>query len=132
MKRLTRRDAVGLIAAACAVLVVPKAALADAAVCSWHAWQLSLTNKKVSSPSKYFDGNNIGLEMTCSSSISGTICVECIPEEGGSLGVRYYPYKGFKKNTWKSNGSGQYHFCFYKSGNDVSTVTSSDVAMYSW
>jgi len=82
----------------------------------------------------YYDGNNVGIEMTCSSNASGTFNVTLMRIEGNSsasLGTAKFKRNGFTKATWEGVGPGAYYFVMSKP-TDGRRVTSSDVAMYSW
>ncbi len=100
---------------------------------SWYGESLYLS-KQSKSGSYYFDGNNIGIEMTASCSTGGSFTASLYRMNGANLsfiGSATFKRNGFTKATWSNVGSGTYRFVFTKTS-DGSTVTSSDVAMYSW
>lgn len=101
---------------------------------SWYGMNMSLINR-YESPSYFFDGNNVGIEMTCSSATQGTFTVELQRRVSynryESLGTASFDRNGFTKATWEGVGSGTYRFVFSKASDGV-WVTSSDVALYSW
>lgn len=101
---------------------------------SWYGSTMSLITT-YSTASYYFDGNSVGIEMTCSSQRSGTFSVTLYRDVGSGssqrIGTAAFNRNGFTKATWSGVGSGTYHFVMSKP-NDGTRVTSSDVAMYSW
>lgn len=125
---LTRREAVLAFAA---VLAAPVAAFASENPCSWYGDSFSFSSGTVRLSSRYFDGNNIGLEMNCSATGAGRFSVTCYRANGASVGTRSFSYKGFTKATWPGAGPGNYYFCLTKNRDGV-RVSSSDVALFSW
>lgn len=100
---------------------------------SWYGDDLSLYTTH-SFPELYFDGNNVGIEMTASCPSSGTFIVSLyrvVNGRGTLVGSASFKRKGFTKATWEGVGSGTYRFVCKKPA-DGKLVTSSDVAMYSW
>lgn len=96
---------------------------------SWYGTSFSFTAKHYSS-THYFDGNNVGIEMNCSAPRSGSFSVHLY--RGGSLvGTAQLNRNGFAKADWTNVGPGNYTFHFIKA-NDGTTVSCSNVAMYSW
>lgn len=83
----------------------------------------------------YYDGSNVGIEMTCSSSQpSGTFSVRLYRLSGATptfIGNASFKQNGFNKATWSNVGAGTYYFVLSKAGDGIS-VTCSEVAMYSW
>lgn len=99
----------------------------------WYGDDLSLYTTH-SFPELYFDGNNVGIEMTASCPSSGTFIVSLyrvVNGRGTLVGSASFKRKGFTKATWEGVGSGTYRFVCKKPA-DGKLVTSSDVAMYSW
>lgn len=125
---LTRREAV---LAFVAVLAAPVAALALEEPCSWYGDSFSFSSGVVRLPSRYFDGNNIGLEMNCTATGTGRFSVTCYRANGASVGTKSFSYKGFTKATWPSVGPGNYYSCLSKNRDGV-RVSSSNVALFSW
>lgn len=100
---------------------------------SWYGDSLRLLNTQYLQE-RYFDGNNVGIEMTASSPSDGTFSVSLYRIEGeGSSFISSATFKrnGFTKATWEGVGPGTYRFVCKKAA-DGKLVTSSDVAMYSW
>lgn len=98
---------------------------------SWYGTTLRLSSSGRTSTS-YFDGNNVGIEMTCSSSKDGYFSVQLKrASDGSTVGTASFKYNGFTKATWTNVGPDSYYFAFSKQI-DGAIVTSSDVAMYSW
>ena len=84
--------------------------------------------------SHYFDGNSVGIEMTCASVGGGTFNVTLRRVQGNSsvsIGTAAFRRNVFTKATWEGVGAGTYFFVMSKP-TDGTRVTSSDVAMYSW
>ena len=96
---------------------------------SWFGDSLSLVSRQTSS-SRYFDGNNVGIELTASCPVDGTFTVSLL-RSGSLIGSATFKRNGFTKATWEGIGPGHYQFTFSKA-NDGARVTSNDVAMYSW
>lgn len=101
---------------------------------SWHGYTLVLS-LNTRTPEWDFDGNNIGVEMTCTASRNDSFTVTLYrigsndaKERVGSADLRY---QGFSKATWTNVGPGTYFFEFEKKADGI-TVFSSDVAAYSW
>ncbi len=101
--------------------------------CSWYGGTLALKSSANLGPFS-FDGSNVGIEMTCSSSSSGSFRVVLYRGnrvgDGTKIGGALFSRQGFTKATWSNVGSGNYYFAMSNAGG--ATVTSSDVAMYSW
>lgn len=100
---------------------------------SWYGTSMTLLTK-TQTGQKYYDGNNIGIEMTCSSTTAGTFVVSLYRTSGTSaqfLGSANFKRQGFTKATWNGVGPGRYYFTFSKP-NDGTIVRSYDVATYSW
>lgn len=100
---------------------------------SWFGDDLSLYTIHYF-PELYFDGNNVGIEMTASCPSSGTFTVSLyrvVNGRGTLVSSASFKRKGFTKATWEGVGSGTYQFVCKKPA-DGKVVTSSDVAMYSW
>lgn len=129
MTRLMTRRTVLL--AVIGLLSAPTAALATVDQYSWHGDSFTLASGTRKSAVHYFDGNNIGIEMTCSANRQGTFVVGCYQSNGQKIGTRTFAYQGFTKATWPSAGPGYYYFLFSKV-NDGAVVKSNDVATYSW
>ncbi|WP_147569449.1 hypothetical protein [Collinsella ihumii] len=123
-----------LVLSALGLVPVPSTAMALIVPRSWYGWSFTLTGKSITTPAQYFDGNNIGIEMTCSAAVSGRLLVSCHSgySGGSSLGTRSFSYQGFTKATWQSNDPGIYRFVISRQGTDSAVVRSSDVKMYSW
>lgn len=96
---------------------------------SWFGGSLSLVSHQTLS-SRYFDGNNVGIEMTASCPVDGMFSVSLL-RSGSLVGSATFKRNGFTKATWEGVGPGYYQFSFSKA-NDGAWVTSGDVAMYSW
>lgn len=127
-KLITRRD---LLVAMAAALALPSTAYASAEPYSWYGNSFTLASGTWTTPVRYFDGNNIGIEMNCSAARKGNFTVTCCRSNGATIGVKYFSYQGFTKATWPSAGPGNYYFKLSKVDDGV-RVSSSDVAMYSW
>ena len=125
---ITRRE---LMVAMIAALAAPGAAYASVEPYSWYGNSFSLTSGTWTTPSRYFDGNNIGIEMNCSAAGRGNFTVTCCRSNGATVGTKYFSYPGFTKATWPSTGPGNYYFRLSKVDDGI-RVSSSDVAMYSW
>ena len=100
---------------------------------SWYGDDLSLSGT-YSFQDRYFDSNNVGIEMTASCPSSGTFTVSLyrvVNGRGTLVGSASFKRRGFTKATWEGVGSGTYRFVCKKPA-DGKVVTSSDVAMYSW
>lgn len=130
---MDRRQALLAIAATCmGCLAKPALGIAEPTPYSWYGGSLHLVSKAVTTPLRYFDGSNIGIEMTCSADRHGSFEVTCCDASGACLGTRVFPYQGFLKRTWRMPRPGNYRFVFRKMYPDLVPVTSSDVKMYSW
>lgn len=125
---ITRRE---LMTAVIAALAVPVTAHASVEPYSWYGNSFSLASGTWTTPSRYFDGNNIGSEMNCSAAGRGNFTVTCCRSNGAAVGTKYFSYQGFTKATWPSAGPGNYYFKLSKTDDGI-RVSSSDVAMYSW
>ncbi len=100
---------------------------------SWYGDTLNLLNTQCFHD-RYFDGNNVGIEMTASCPIDGTFTVSLLRVTNGRaafVGSASFKRNGFTKATWEGVGSGTYRFVC-KKPSDGKRVTSSDVAIYSW
>ncbi len=105
---------------------------ADIASRSWFGGVLSLGSSQRFGPCT-FDGNNVGIEMTASCPRNGTFTVTLyrINPIKQRIGSATFKRNGFTKAVWENVGSGRYQFECTKSP-DGATVTSNDVAIYSW
>lgn len=75
---------------------------------SWYGATLNLLTR-VQTPVRSFDGNNVGIEMTCSSPSGGGFTVTLYRSAGGSgsrIGSATFACNGFTKATWPNVGSG--------------------------
>ncbi len=101
--------------------------------CSWYGTSASFKNS-VSLKAHNYDGSNVGIEMTCSSSRSGSFTVALYrgtkADTKALIGSAQFSRNGFTKATWTNVGSGTYHFVL--SGAGGTTITANDIAMYSW
>lgn len=100
---------------------------------SWYGTSMAFSRTAYTSEYS-FDGTNVGIEMTCTSSKSGSFTVYLWRKTiGGSerVGSASFNRNGFTKATWTNVGSGTYFFILSKA-NDGTVVTCSDIAMYSW
>lgn len=106
---------------------------------SWYGSSLYLSATSYSGQKRYYDGNNVGIEMTCSAA-GGSACdsyfsVELHRKnsllEDTYIGSAPFKRNGFSKATWSNVGSGNYFFKFVKCS-DSQSISSNDVAMYSW
>lgn len=130
---MNRRNALkALLGIVSSGLVFPQTAHAEQGQRSWYGDSFTLKGKSWTSPSRYYEGSNIGIEMTCSSSVSGTLSVRCCSSSGQCLGVRSFKYRGFTKATWSMPSPGTYYFRVEKTKLDTVPISSSDVKMYSW
>lgn len=105
---------------------------------SWFGSSLQF-QYSYSGPVRHYDGNNIGIEMTCRTLGSSSGC-----DSGFSVGLHRkrglhddyvgsagFRRKGFSKATWENVGSGDYYFRFVKCS-DSQTIIADNAAMYSW
>lgn len=100
---------------------------------SWYGSTMVLLSQAQTEP-KTYDGSSIGIEMTCSSVVSGTFVVSLYRVGSTSaqfVGSADFNRQGFTKATWNGVGAGRYYFTFTKP-NDGNLVISYDVATYSW
>lgn len=82
-----------------------------------------------SSPRRYYDGENVGIEMSTQSSGAGSFTVQ-LYKSNRLIGSKAVTKNGFARATWENVGSGEYHFKFVdRSG---SRIACSDIAMFSW
>lgn len=105
---------------------------------SWYGSSLEFSGTHIGSK-RYYDGNNIGIEMRCYQ--TGTypcdthFSVELHRSnyiwEDTYIGSAAFNRSGFTKATWTNVGGGTYFFKFVKC-NDNMTVRARNVAMYSW
>lgn len=96
---------------------------------SWYGTSFSFSHW-YTIQSNSFDGNNVGIEMNCSSKGSGYFTVYLY--RGGSvIGSAQFKLNGFTKAVWTNVGPGSYSFRLYKKA-DGASVKCSNVAMYSW
>lgn len=79
---------------------------------------------------RYFDGSSVGIEVFASCPVAGSFTVQ-LYRGNTYVGIAYLNRNGFSRAEWTNIGSGSYRFVFSKSL-DGSTVTCSDVAMFSW
>lgn len=131
MNNISRRSLLGLGLVIPAFLLGAESASAGVQPFSWYGDSISLREGTKRLSTRYFDGNNIGLEMTCQAERDGSLTVRCYTASGVYVGARYYPYRGFAKRTWPSKGPGNYYFLISKSKDGI-VVSSSDIAVYSW
>lgn len=100
---------------------------------SWYGGEASLLFSYSTTP-RSFDGANVGIEMTCTSTKAGSFTVELW--RGSSrfsasrVGTANFSRQGFTKATWTNVGSGTYFFVFTNSAGTL--IKCSDIAMYSW
>ena len=128
-----RRNAIKTVAMSTATLLLtPIQAFADVLTRSWYGSTLSLSGTSSRTPAQYYDGNNIGIEMTCTAPKQDYFYVQCCTTTGIKLARKQISYIGFTKQTWPSRGPGYYYFTFTKRRNDQITVRSQDVKTYSW
>lgn len=88
---------------------------------------------------RYYDGQNVSISMTASSSGSGSACdpyfsVELHRAHGifnDYVGSAAFKRDGFTGASWSNVGSGNYYFVFVKC-DDGKYISSSDVHMMSW
>lgn len=106
---------------------------------SWFGSTLEL-GSTYTGPARYYDGNNVGIEMTARQETNGSrpansyFTVEPMQKKSltySSLGSKRMSRSGFSKVTWQNVGSGTVKFKFSKT-TDGCWVYSNDVAMYSW
>lgn len=101
---------------------------------SWYGGSIQLFATQ-STGWNYYDGDSVGIEMTCSSTLDGTFTVELRRKSDEnhyeSLGKASFNRNGFTKATWEGVGSGTYCFVLEKPTDGV-VVNCSDIAMYSW
>lgn len=104
----------------------------DAASRAWYGRKLTLSRNQTFGP-QTFDGNNVGIEMTASCPKSGsfTVTLYKMNPTKQRIGSATFKRNGFTKAVWENVGSGRYLFECAKSP-DGATVTSNDVAIYSW
>ena len=106
----------------------------DSNLRSLHGFTLKLSFRQAT-PSWYFDGNNLAVEMTCAAPTGGSFSVTLYRISSSSaeeiVGSADLRYQGFSKATWTNVGPGTYFFEFEKKADGI-TVFSSDVAAYSW
>lgn len=100
----------------------------DANARSWYGTSFSFS-RRYSIPYHYFDGNNVGIEMDCSSKGSGSFSVS-LYRNGLLIGTAEFNRNGFTKAVWTNVGPGNYSFELVKT--DSASVKCSNVAMYSW
>lgn len=127
-----------LIALAIALSVFVPSSIAFASEASTYSWYGSTLEvggySSWTGATRYYDGSNVGIEMTCRSSGSGTFDVEL--HRGyivfnDYIGTVAFNVNGFTKGTWTNVGSGNYYFKFNNPRVGLN-VYSNDVAMYSW
>ncbi len=101
--------------------------------CSWYGGSASF-RYSTSLQAHSFDGSNVGIEMTCSSTRSGSFTVYLYRGTKADtrvlIGSTQFSRNGFTKATWTNVGSGTYHFVL--AGANGTTITANDIAMYSW
>ncbi len=100
---------------------------------SWYGDSLNLLSTQTFQD-RYFDGRNVGIEMTASCPIDGSFTVSLFRISNGRaslVGSASFKRNGFTKATWENVGSGTYRFLCKKTL-DGKRVTSTDVAIYSW
>lgn len=107
--------------------------------CSWYGSSLYMyKTTSVSGSTRYYDGSNVGIEMTCTTggtnACDSYFSVELHRVSGFSdtyIGSAAFKHNGFTKATWTNVGSGNYYFKFVKCS-DTQSISSNSVAMYSW
>lgn len=107
--------------------------------CSWYGSSLYMyKTTSVTGSTRYYDGSNVGIEMTCSTggtnACDSYFSVELHRVSGLSdtyIGSAAFKRSGFTKATWTNVGSGYYYFKFVKCS-DTQSISSNNVAMYSW
>lgn len=99
---------------------------------SWYADTFSITSGTVRTPTRYFDGSNIGIEMESSAQSSGSLQVALYSSNGSSFGPRQIRYPGSSSASWLNTSPGYYYFRFSKRDNPSVTVTSNQLRMFSW
>lgn len=112
--------------------------LGSTQVYSWYGSELQFVTELAGTP-RWYDGNSIGIEMTCSAITEGQLDTHFSVElwrgentsNGTYIGSAALWRNGFSRAEWTNVGSGQYFFRFVKA-NDGIWVTSNDVAMFSW
>lgn len=101
---------------------------------SWCGDTLAVQNS-FTGQTRWYDGNNVGIEFTATSSSYGTLEVSLFRSTSWItneyIGTGYHHYPGWNKTTWSNVGSGNYYFKFTNTGSNA-WVYSNDVAMYSW
>lgn len=96
---------------------------------SWYGGMISFSTQG-STNQHYYDGNNVGIEVSASCQVSGTFTVS-LYRNGIFISSASLRRNGFSRAEWNNVGPGSYRFIFSKS-NDGATVTCSDIAMFSW
>lgn len=128
-----RANAASLNEESIATVTHEEVTCADISTCSWYGGEATFTFTHTTTP-RYYDGTNVGIEMTCSSSKDGSFVVELwrgSSKLGGSyVGRAEFSRQGFTKATWSNVGSGNYFFVF--TNNAGTPITCSGIAMYSW
>lgn len=100
---------------------------------SWYGASLALSRTSYT-PTHYYDGNNVGIEMSCSSEKEGSFTVTLWRSVTGNserVGTAMFDRNGFTKATWSNVGPGSYYFIFTKAS-DGALVYCRDIGMYSW
>lgn len=101
---------------------------------SWYGGSLSFITS-LQGQTRYYDGTNVGIEMTASTYGSGYFEVKLFRDNGWGnsdyIGSSWFNCNGFSKGTWSNVGAGNYYFEF-ANNESGGWVSSSDVAMYSW
>lgn len=129
----SRREIITSCGLAIVGILMPSVAFGQVMPRSWYGWSFSITRGEVKTPSRYYDGNNIGIEMTCYSRVSSKLEVSCWTAAGSQIGrAATFSSPGFSKATWGSRGPGTYYFKIAANNENAETVTSDDVQMYSW
>ncbi|MBM6688827.1 hypothetical protein H6A35_08120 [Collinsella tanakaei] len=99
---------------------------------SWYGESFSISYGKKQTATKYFDGSNIGIELTCSAPIAGVFRVSLVSSTGVEMGARSISYQGYTNVSWLNVPAGRYYFLFTKQSDPHITVTADQLAMFSW
>ena len=108
---------------------------------SWYGstmnWSANL-NSEFRTKTRYFDGNHIGWEATCSTADGSNGYYKISLYRQGALfdkkvsSTGWLPTNGFGKHDfWNSGGPGNYYFVLERNGYKT-RITSNDVKMFSW
>lgn len=96
---------------------------------SWYGDSFSFKDYSCWILPRYYDGNNVGIEMNTQCSASGSFSISLY--KGSTLiGTSYQSLNGFVKADWTNVGSGYFRFLLTKSCDAELSCT--NVALYSW